>query len=169
MRRIWSLRIRLLAGQIVVLALVCVGIGAVTELALYRYLMGQLDQQLQGASHRSAMTYGERPPPPVPWRHPRVPMPARPAVSGRSRPARRHGGGDRRRRWHRQCRLPDQHGIPFGGDRYRRGPAKGDRPDRTRSPESSTGWAATGWWPRRRSTATTSSLPAYRCPTSTPP
>ncbi|BBU20500.1 hypothetical protein MXEN_13756 [Mycobacterium xenopi RIVM700367] len=75
MRRIWSLRIRLLAGQIVVLALVCVGIGAVTELALYRYLMGQLDQQLQGASHRSAMTYGERPPPPVPWRHPRVPMP----------------------------------------------------------------------------------------------
>jgi two-component system OmpR family sensor kinase len=74
-RRIWSLRLRLLAGQIVILALVCVGIGAVTELALYRYLVGQLDQQLQGASHRSAMTYGERPPPPVPWRHPRVPMP----------------------------------------------------------------------------------------------
>jgi two-component system OmpR family sensor kinase len=74
-RRIWSLRLRLLAGQVVVLALVCVGIGAVTELALYRYLVGQLDQQLQGASHRSATTYGEPPPPPVPWRHPRVPMP----------------------------------------------------------------------------------------------
>ncbi len=57
------------------LALVCVGIGAVTELALYRYLVGQLDQQLQGASHRSATTYGEPPPPPAPWRHPRVPIP----------------------------------------------------------------------------------------------
>ncbi|WP_375484565.1 sensor histidine kinase [uncultured Mycobacterium sp.] len=74
-RRIWSLRLRLLAGQVVVLALVCVGIGAVTELALYRYLVGQLDQQLQGASHRSATTYGEPPPPPAPWRHPRVPIP----------------------------------------------------------------------------------------------
>ncbi|BCO33795.1 putative sensor histidine kinase TcrY [Mycobacterium heckeshornense] len=75
MRRIWSLRLRLLVGQIVVLALVCVGIGAVTEVALHRYLVGQLDQQLQGASHRSAITYGEHLPPPAPWRHPRVPMP----------------------------------------------------------------------------------------------
>lgn len=72
-RRAWSLRLRLLLGQVVVLAIVCVGIAGVTEAALYRYLVGQLDQQLQGASHRSAMTYGEPPPPPVPWRHPRVP------------------------------------------------------------------------------------------------
>ncbi len=75
MRRTWSLRLRLLVGQVIVLAIVCVGIAAVTEAALYRYLVGQLDQQLEGASHRSAMTYGEPPPPPLPGRHPRVPMP----------------------------------------------------------------------------------------------
>ncbi|EUA19198.1 putative sensor histidine kinase TcrY domain protein [Mycobacterium xenopi 4042] len=42
-------------------------------------------------------------------------------------------------------------------------------PDRTPVTRELDGLAATGWWPRRRSTATTSSLPAYRCPTSTPP
>ena len=73
--RIWSLRLRLLVGQIIVLAIACVGIGVVTELALDRYLVGQLDQQLGGASHRSAAVYGEPSPPAVPWRHPRVPMP----------------------------------------------------------------------------------------------
>ena len=57
------------------LAIACVGIGAVTELALDRYLVGQLDEQLHGASHRSAAVYGVPPPPPAPWRHPRVPAP----------------------------------------------------------------------------------------------
>ncbi|HEY9304481.1 MAG TPA: ATP-binding protein, partial [Mycobacterium sp.] len=45
----------------------CVGIGAVTELALYRYLLGQLDTQLQDASHRSVRIFGE--PPSAPWHH----------------------------------------------------------------------------------------------------
>ena len=41
-----SLRVRLLAGQIALLAAVCVGIAGVTEFALYRYLVGELDNQL---------------------------------------------------------------------------------------------------------------------------
>ena len=69
----WSLRLRLLIGQIVVLAIVCVGIGAVTELALYRYLVGQLDTELQDASHRSVRIFGE--PPSAPWRHHLRPFP----------------------------------------------------------------------------------------------
>jgi two-component system OmpR family sensor kinase len=56
-----------LIGQVVVLAVACVGIGAVTEFALYRYLVGQLDTQLQDASHRSVRIFGE--PPSAPWRH----------------------------------------------------------------------------------------------------
>ena len=37
--RTWSLRARLLASQIVLLALVCAAIGAGTEFALQRFLM----------------------------------------------------------------------------------------------------------------------------------
>src|SRR3984957_15411597 len=66
MGRAWSLRLRLLIGQVVVLAIVCVGIGAVTELALYRYLVAQLDTQLQDASQRSVRILAE--PPTAPWR-----------------------------------------------------------------------------------------------------
>jgi two-component system, OmpR family, sensor kinase len=73
MRRTWSLRLRLLIGQVVVLAIACVGIGAVTELALYRYLVGQLDTQLADASHRSVRILGE--PPSAPWRHHLRPFP----------------------------------------------------------------------------------------------
>jgi two-component system OmpR family sensor kinase len=62
-----------LIGQVVVLAIVCVGIGAVTELALYRYLVGQLDTELQDASHRSVRIFGE--PPSAPWRHHLRPFP----------------------------------------------------------------------------------------------
>ena len=58
-RRAWSLRLRLLVGQIVVLALVCVGITAVTELALNHHLVKQLDGQLAGTSFRSALMYPE--------------------------------------------------------------------------------------------------------------
>ncbi|OHU97494.1 sensor histidine kinase [Mycobacterium talmoniae] len=70
-RRVWSLRARLLVGQIVLLVAVCVGIGAVTELALHQYLVGQLDHELHKAAHRSADLYGmpPPPPPPLPWRH----------------------------------------------------------------------------------------------------
>ncbi|MBW0015606.1 ATP-binding protein [Mycobacterium sp.] len=56
-RRVWSLRLRLLAGQIVVLALVCIGITAATELALNHHLVRQLDGQLAGTSYRSALLY----------------------------------------------------------------------------------------------------------------
>jgi two-component system OmpR family sensor kinase len=61
MGRAWSLRFRLLVGQVVVLAVVCIGIGAVTELALYRYLVGQLDTELNDASHRSVRIFAEPP------------------------------------------------------------------------------------------------------------
>jgi two-component system, OmpR family, sensor kinase len=73
MGRTWSLRLRLLIGQVLVLAIVCVGIGAVTELALYRYLVGQLDNQLHDASYRSVRILGE--PPSAPWRHHLRPFP----------------------------------------------------------------------------------------------
>ncbi|OBA61115.1 two-component sensor histidine kinase [Mycobacterium sp. 1100029.7] len=66
-RRVWSLRLRLLVGQVVVLALVCIGITAVTELSLNRHLMRQLDGQLGGTSHRSALMYPE--PNRPGWRH----------------------------------------------------------------------------------------------------
>ncbi len=62
-RRPWSLRARLLAGQIALLTVACLGIGAVTELALYQYLVGQLDHQLYDAAHRSARLHGQPPPP----------------------------------------------------------------------------------------------------------
>ncbi len=67
MGQAWSLRFRLLVGQVVILAVVCIGIGAATELALYRYLVAQLDTQLRDASQRSVRIIGE--PPTAPWRH----------------------------------------------------------------------------------------------------
>jgi two-component system OmpR family sensor kinase len=67
MGQAWSLRFRLLVGQVVVLAVVCIGIGAATELALYRYLVAQLDTQLRDASQRSVRIIDE--PPTAPWRH----------------------------------------------------------------------------------------------------
>ena len=75
----WSLRARLLIGQVLLLAAVCVGIAAITELALHQYLYGQLDDQLRESAHRAAMMYGDPPPPPLPppWRDNRPPM-ARP-------------------------------------------------------------------------------------------
>ena len=70
----WSLRSRLLIGLVALLALVCLLIGAATELALRQYLVNQLDQTLQDTSRRSAMMSGMPPPPPEPdgrhWRHP---------------------------------------------------------------------------------------------------
>jgi two-component system, OmpR family, sensor kinase len=71
--RTWSLRLRLLVGQVVVLAIVCVGIGAVTELALYRYLVGQLDINVHDASQRSVRIFSE--PPLTHWRHHPRPFP----------------------------------------------------------------------------------------------
>ncbi|HLS00190.1 HAMP domain-containing histidine kinase [Mycolicibacillus parakoreensis] len=74
-RSAFSLRTRLLAGQVLLLAAVCVGIGAATEVALYRYLVGQLDTQLHEVAHRSAVIHGEPPPPPPPGRRDVRPFP----------------------------------------------------------------------------------------------
>jgi two-component system, OmpR family, sensor kinase len=51
----WSLLVRLLVGQVLLLALVCIAIGFGTELALRQYLVHQLDGQLVDAARRSAM------------------------------------------------------------------------------------------------------------------
>lgn len=61
----WSLSARLLVGQVCLLLVVCLGIGAVTVLALHQYLIGEVDNQLRETAHRSAIMYGE-PPPPLP-------------------------------------------------------------------------------------------------------
>ncbi|BBY58179.1 two-component sensor histidine kinase [Mycolicibacterium sarraceniae] len=45
---------------------VCLGIGAVTVLALHQYLIGEVDNQLKEIAHRSAVLYGQPPPPPLP-------------------------------------------------------------------------------------------------------
>ena len=68
----WSLSARLLVGQVLLLAVVCVGIGTVTLGALYQYLAGEVDAQLRETAHRSAMMFGEPLPipPPTPWRRP---------------------------------------------------------------------------------------------------
>ena len=68
-RRPWSLQARLLAGQVALLAALCVGIAGVTELALHQYLVGELDNQLLQIAQRSSMM--ERRPPPMPG----MPMP----------------------------------------------------------------------------------------------
>src|SRR6476620_9643698 len=60
--RSWSLRARLLASQIVLLALVCAAIGVGTELALKRFLMNQLDDRLAETGHRSVGLFEFGPP-----------------------------------------------------------------------------------------------------------
>ena len=73
----WSLSARLLVGQVLLLAAVCVGIGTVTLGSLYQYLAGEVDAQLRETAHRSAMMFGEPlpVPPPTPWRENRSPFP----------------------------------------------------------------------------------------------
>ncbi|TPG31240.1 sensor histidine kinase [Mycolicibacterium hodleri] len=61
--RTWSLRLRLLVTQVVLLAVVCASIGIATEFALQRFLVRQLDEQLVEAGRRSAAIF-ELPPPP---------------------------------------------------------------------------------------------------------
>jgi two-component system, OmpR family, sensor kinase len=63
--RSWSLRTRLLATLIALLAFVCVGIGAGTQLVLRSFLMHQLDQQVVETVHRSAVISEFGPPPNV--------------------------------------------------------------------------------------------------------
>ncbi|KUI30879.1 histidine kinase [Mycobacterium sp. IS-1742] len=64
--RTWSLRGRLLATQIALLALVCAAVGVGTELALQRFLVNQLDNQLAETARRSAGLFAFGPPPPGP-------------------------------------------------------------------------------------------------------
>ena len=60
----WSLRARLLASQIVLLALVCVAVGIGTVLALQHFLYNQLDERLAETARRSAGLFEFGPPPP---------------------------------------------------------------------------------------------------------
>lgn len=78
--RSWSLRARLLASQIVLLALVCAAIGAGTELALQRFLTNQLDDRLAETGRRSVGLFELGPPPP--WPPEMGPMPGYPDPPG---------------------------------------------------------------------------------------
>ncbi|PWW56803.1 sensor histidine kinase [Actinokineospora spheciospongiae] len=57
-----SLRTRLIAEQLVLLALVCLVIGVVTVVGLRAFLVGQLDDQLRQASGRATEFSGRMPP-----------------------------------------------------------------------------------------------------------
>src|SRR5262245_26246129 len=59
----WTLRARMLAALLAMLAVVCVIIGVFTTLAMRQLLIRQLDGQLDAAAHRSEAA-GSRPPPP---------------------------------------------------------------------------------------------------------
>jgi two-component system OmpR family sensor kinase len=103
-RRRWSLRARLLAGQLLLLVTVVIGIGVATELALQQFLVDQLDGQLAGAQNRAQMAVngpppffgpppdsGSAAPPPPDTRPGSAPPPPVPAPSraGRTPPATR--------------------------------------------------------------------------------
>jgi two-component system OmpR family sensor kinase len=79
--RSWSLRARLLATQIVLLALVCAAIGAGTAFALQRFLMTQLDDRLAETGRRSVGLFEFGPPPP-PGMGPGPTMPGYPDPPG---------------------------------------------------------------------------------------
>src|SRR4029453_16115664 len=49
----WSLRRRLLTGVLALLAVLCLGIGAVSTLAVRQFLTAQLDNQVLAASARA--------------------------------------------------------------------------------------------------------------------
>jgi two-component system, OmpR family, sensor kinase len=60
--RDWTLRARLVASMLGLLAVLCIAIGAVTEVALQHFLMGRLDDQLNQAGGRFSHSV-ENPPP----------------------------------------------------------------------------------------------------------
>jgi hypothetical protein len=57
-----TLRGRLIAGLLVLLAVACAAVGLTTYLALHRALMGQLDRQLRDATMRYGQCLEARPP-----------------------------------------------------------------------------------------------------------
>ncbi|MDV3128716.1 HAMP domain-containing histidine kinase [Mycobacterium sp. 21AC1] len=61
--RTWALRTRLLAVLVALLVVVCAGIGAGTLLAMNRFLLQQLENQVVDAATRSAGFQGLGPPP----------------------------------------------------------------------------------------------------------
>src|SRR6202008_2910883 len=81
--RSWSLRARLLASQIVLLALVCAAIGVGTEFALQRFLMNQLDDRLAETGHRSVGLFEFGPPPVRPGMGPMAVLPDPPGYPRR--------------------------------------------------------------------------------------
>ncbi len=85
--RAWSLGTRLVVSLVTLLAVVCVTIGVVSEFALQRFLMRQLDGQVVEAANRSAAIL-ELPPPF--FRYPPHPgsIPPDPELSGEPNPFR---------------------------------------------------------------------------------
>src|SRR3954452_11761207 len=71
--RSWSLRARLLASQIVLLALVCGAIGVGTAFALQRFLTDQLDDRVAETARRSTGLFEFGPPQPSPGMAPMLP------------------------------------------------------------------------------------------------
>jgi two-component system, OmpR family, sensor kinase len=86
--RSWSLRARLLASQIILLALVCAAIGVGTGFALQGFLMNQLDDRLAETGRRSTGLFEFGPPPPPPGMEA---MPAYPRPPGYPRRIIIHG------------------------------------------------------------------------------
>ncbi|GAA3458444.1 sensor histidine kinase [Saccharothrix longispora] len=68
--RTWSLRTRLVAGQLVLLTCVCAVIGVVSGFALRDFQLDKLDEQLYGTADRVVRTLG----PPGPGRRPDGPL-----------------------------------------------------------------------------------------------
>jgi two-component system OmpR family sensor kinase len=58
----WSLRAKLVAQLLVLLAVLCLVIGVFTELALRQFLIDRLDQQLDAATDRSSAAFSHPPP-----------------------------------------------------------------------------------------------------------
>ena len=73
--RAWSLRTRLLVTVMSLLAVVCLVIGVGAELALHRFLMRQLDEQVVDTGRRSAGIFDFGVPLPPPQRYQRRPAP----------------------------------------------------------------------------------------------
>ncbi|MFI7667834.1 sensor histidine kinase [Nocardia sp. NPDC049526] len=81
--RRWSLRARLLVGQVLLLVIVVVGIGAATEFALQQFLVHQLDTELVDVQKRSLGDVGGGPSlGPRPSGQPSMPPPPPPPPSG---------------------------------------------------------------------------------------
>lgn len=73
-----TLRGRLIAGLLALLAVACAAVGVVTYVSLHGYLLGQLDKQLVQASERYQACLGRPPPAEDGDSHPGPPQPDSP-------------------------------------------------------------------------------------------